>query len=74
MWGGGAAPGWLFLVGVAVPLLFLAVVVGAGYLLYRAATGRSDEDDAVAALRLAYARGDVDDDEFERRREVLERD
>ncbi|WP_318567079.1 SHOCT domain-containing protein [Salinigranum marinum] len=75
MWtDGGAAPGWLFLVGAAMRLLFLAVVVGAGYLLYRVATGRPDEDDALAELRLAYARGDLDDDEYERRREVLDRD
>lgn len=74
VWGGGAAPGWLFVVGAALQLLFLAIVVGAGSLLYRAVTDRPDGDDALAALRLAYARGDLDDDEFERRREVLERD
>jgi putative membrane protein len=75
MWAnGGAAPGWLFLVGAVLQLLFLAVAVGAGYLLSRAVTGRPGGDDALAALRLAYARGDLDDDEFERRRDVLDRD
>jgi putative membrane protein len=79
MWGGtwgdgGAVPGWLYVVGIVMRLLFLAVVVGAGYLVYRLVVDRTDEDDALAELRLAYARGDLDDDEYERRREVLERD
>ena len=75
MWGdGGTVPGWLYVVGIALRLLVLAVVVGAGYLVYRVVADRTDEDDALAELRLAYARGDLDDDEYERRREVLERD
>ncbi|WP_380678549.1 SHOCT domain-containing protein [Salinigranum sp. GCM10025319] len=79
MWGGtwgdgGAIPGWLYVVGIVMRLLFLAVVVGGGYLVYRLVVDRADEDDALAELRLAYARGDLDDDEYERRREVLDRD
>ena len=72
--GGGAVPGWLYVVGIVMRLLFLVVVVGAGYLVYRVVADGSDGDDALAELRLAYARGDLDDDEYERRREVLERD
>ncbi|AUV80746.1 hypothetical protein C2R22_02985 [Salinigranum rubrum] len=72
MWG-DATPGWVFVVGAVMQLAFLAVVVGGVYLVYRAVT-RETEDDALAELRLAYARGDLDDDEYERRREVLERD
>ena len=72
MWG-DATPGWLFVVSTVMQLAFLAVVVGGVYLVYRALT-RETEDDALAELRLAYARGDLDDDEYERRREVLERD
>jgi putative membrane protein len=77
MWGGtasSAVPGWMFLVSAAMQLLFLAVVVGGLYLAYRAVTDRGESDDALAELRLAYARGDLDDEEYERRREVLDRD
>lgn len=69
----GAVPGWLFVVSAVMQLAFLAAVVGGVYLVYRALTG-GDEDDALAELRLAYARGDIDDDEYERRRAVLERE
>lgn len=68
----GTAPGWLFVVSAVMQLVFL-VVVGGVYLVSRALTG-GDEDDALAEVRLAYARGDLDDDEYERRRAVLERE
>jgi putative membrane protein len=74
MWADGSAPGWVFVVGAVMQLAFLAVLVGGAYLVYRAVTRDADEDDALAELRLAYARGDLDDDEYERRREVLERE
>lgn len=73
MWAGDGVPGWVFVASAVTRLAFLAVLVGGGYLGYRALT-REGEDDALAELRLAYARGDLDDDEYERRREVLERD
>jgi len=72
-WDGGTAPGWWLLAGLLGRVLTLLVVVGVGYLVYRALTGSSD-DDALAELRLAYARGDLSDDEYERRRETLKRD
>ncbi|WP_336338920.1 SHOCT domain-containing protein [Haloarcula brevis] len=74
--GGGTAPGWVFLVGALLQVLFLAALVGVGYLFYRAVTGAASggRDDAIAELRRAYARGDLDDEEFERRRERLERE
>lgn len=75
MWGDGTIPGWLFTVGVVAQLLFLAAVVGGGYLIYRAVAGSErDSDRALEELRLAYARGELTDDEYEQRREVLERD
>jgi len=68
-------PGWMLLVGTLSQLVVLAVLVGGGYLLYRAIAGdaASDGDPAVRELRMAYARGDISDEEFERRRERLER-
>ncbi|WP_436925026.1 SHOCT domain-containing protein [Halosimplex amylolyticum] len=75
MRGGGAMGGWLFVVGIAMQLLFLAVLVGGAYLVYRAIAGsESGSDRAQEELRLAYARGDLTDEEYEQRRESLERD
>ena len=74
-WGGTAAPSWLPLVAVLLQLLFVAAIVGAGYLLYRAVAGSDgDGDPALEELRLAYARGEMSDEEYEQRREALERD
>ncbi|WP_440008970.1 SHOCT domain-containing protein [Halomicrococcus sp. SG-WS-1] len=75
MWGDGTMPGWIFIVGTVMQLLFLAALVGGGYLLYRAVTGsESDSGQALEELRLAYARGELTDDEYEQRREALKRD
>ena len=74
MWGASdGASGWMFVVGVGMQLLFLALLVGAGYLGYRALSGSGGSTDpAMDELRSAYARGDLDDEEFERRRDRLE--
>jgi len=63
-WGGG----WLLW-----PLLALTVLVGvpvAGYLRLADSGG----DDALTVLRERYARGDIDEEEFERRRSALRAD
>ncbi|WP_226483231.1 SHOCT domain-containing protein [Natrinema amylolyticum] len=75
MWGDGTMSGWMFIVGIVMQLLFLAAIVGGGYLIYRAvASSESDSDQALEELRLAYARGELTDEEYEQRREALERD
>lgn len=80
MWGTGMAadgtvPGWLSLFGAVIQLLFLAVLLGGGYLVYRALAGTADDDDrALEELRVAYARGEMTDEEYERRRSTLQRD
>lgn len=75
MWGDGTVSGWMFVVGVVLQLLFLAAIVVGGYLVYKAvAGGGSDSDEALEELRLAYARGELTDEEYEQRREALERD
>ena len=68
---GGAVSVW----GVTMMLVPLLVLVGLGYVLYRALAGDgAGGDAALEELRMAYARGDLSDEEFETRRERLERD
>lgn len=73
MWGNGAWTGtgaWLILLMMIVPLLILA---GLGYVIYRSTVSSPEQqtDGALEELRRAYARGDISDEEFERRREKL---
>jgi uncharacterized membrane protein len=60
---------------ILMPLVFLAVLIGGAYLLYRVIlqnwNGRSHS--ALQELREAFARGDLSEEEFETRRELLER-
>lgn len=72
MWGVGGGT-WLW------PLMWLVpfvVVAGLGYLVYRAVRRSTDDssDPAIEELRSAYARGDITDEEFEKRRERLRRE
>ncbi|WP_410766368.1 SHOCT domain-containing protein [Haloferax sp. DFSO60] len=69
---GTAIPWWMWGMGILGQLLVLTVIVGGGLLVVRAVRGNDDADDALDELRRAYARGDIDDDEFDRRRARLE--
>ena len=77
MWNGGMWDGtgatWMWLLMWLVPLLIL---LGAGYLLYGAISdsGGRRTDPAIEELRAAYARGELSDEEFEQRRERLDRE
>jgi putative membrane protein len=65
--------GWWPIVGMLVPLGFLLVVLGGGYLLFRRTSEpQPSRDPAMEELRTAYARGDLTDEEFEARRDRLE--
>lgn len=70
-WNGTGAT-WMWLLVSVVPAL---VLLGVGSLLYRAThrSGTRRSDAAVEALRTAYARGELSDEEFEERRERLQR-
>ena len=70
--GGGFSPIW----GLGMMLLWLVVLVGGGYLVYRWASGAGSAgaDPALEELRLAYARGELSEDEYEERRVRLERE
>ena len=77
MWDGGSGMGWVPFVGVAMQFLFLLVLVLGAYLVYRAVAGDGEtggSDPAIEELRSAYARGELSDEEYENRREALERD
>lgn len=69
----GTGWGWLF-----AWLFPLVVVVAISYLLYRVAAGAGsatrDDDAAIEELRVAYARGEISDEEFEERRTRLQRE
>lgn len=76
-WGGGAAgTGFSPLWSIAMMLLALIAVVAIGYILYRGLIGDQDfhRDPALEELRAAYARGELSDEEFERRRQRLQQD
>jgi putative membrane protein len=71
MWNGGTVPGWMLFVGLVMPLLFLLLLAGLVYLVYRLLTDEGGEDAAIDELRTAYARGDLTDEEYEDRLERL---
>jgi len=76
MWAGGmqgptGAPGWVWLVGLLLQAGVLVAVVALGYSLLQAPAGDGGTDPAVAELREAYARGDLTDEEYERRLDRL---
>jgi len=61
------------LLGLLVQLVVLLVVLGGGYvLLRRFLSEREGRDEAMEELRQAYARGDISDEEFDRRRSKLQ--
>ena len=76
MWGGGmmgglgVSPLW----SIAMMLVWLVVLVGGGYLVYRwvSGSGSIGSDRALEELRVAYARGDITEEEYEQRRSKLD--
>lgn len=72
---GGTMHGWDGFTGTGflVWIFFLAIALGIGYLLYSAAGTDSGSDPALEELRAAYARGEVDTEEFEERKRRLEK-
>ncbi|MEQ8664962.1 MAG: SHOCT domain-containing protein [Rhodospirillales bacterium] len=72
-YGGGMMMGWMGPVMMIAVLVLIGVVVWA---LISAATGRGGhhgrgDDSALTVLRERYARGEIDHDEFEARRQRL---
>lgn len=78
MWGGGmgggfggsgVSPIW----SLVMLLVWVVILVGGGYVVYRWLSGTRGigSDPALEELRLAYARGDISEEEFEQRRSKL---
>jgi len=73
-WMWDSSGGWLAMVlMMAIPLL---VVIGIGYLVSQSLGTETTEqtDEALEELRRIYARGEISDEEFERRRKNLQQD
>lgn len=72
MWGGTGAT-WMWLLMWLLPLV---LVIGLGYLLYRGIrrSRTRETDPALEELRMAYAKGELSEEEFETRRERLQQD
>lgn len=80
MWGGmmggfGGTTGPSPAVALVSMLAWALVILGGGYMVYRAFGGDEElgGDPALEELRMAYARGDLTDEEFETRRANLRR-
>ncbi|WP_433633541.1 SHOCT domain-containing protein [Halomicrococcus sp. NG-SE-24] len=81
MWGGGnmwgdgwmTGFGWMGLWGVLWMLLLVALPIALVYFLTSRREPQQGTDTAVAALRERYARGEINDEEFETHRAKLAR-
>ncbi len=69
MHGEHAAGGWWF--ASILVLLFLLVAIGFVFFQLLIRGDGTDEDTALEELRVAYARGELDDEEYEKRYERL---
>lgn len=67
--GTGISPMW----GLGMMLFCLVILLGIGYFIYQAFTSESltPDDRPLEELRLAYARGELSQEEFEQREEDL---
>ena len=72
-WVAGDVPGIVLVLGAIFQLVFLIALFVCLYLLVRRRSdSRGETDRALEELRLAYARGDLTDEEFASRRETLQ--
>jgi len=71
MWEHGFGMGWGFGMLLFWGLIIAAVVVLVRY--FAAPRAQTSRRDALETLRNRYAAGEIDDDEFERRKKTLER-
>lgn len=67
---------WMGLVGMAVQLIFWIIVISLGVYLFRRYSPRSSSgnrgfENAVGLLQERYARGEIDSEEYQRRKADL---
>lgn len=55
-----------------MPVLWVALLIGVVYLVYQFVDRVASTDSAREELNRAFARGEISDEEYERRRERLE--
>ena len=71
MWNGTGMGGWGLGMMLVSNLLFLALLLGGGYMLYRAVRrdegGDANRSSAKQVLDERYARGEIDDEEYRHR-------
>ncbi|RRJ29391.1 SHOCT domain-containing protein [Halocatena pleomorpha] len=76
MWGGMVHGGRFVspLWNVGMMLVWFVILVSGGYLVYRwlSNSARHGSDPALEELRLAYARGEISEEEYEQRRSKLD--
>ena len=74
MGGYGTTSGWWPIVGMLVPFVFTLILLGGGYLVFRHMTdNQTSRSPAMEELRAAYAQGNLSEQEYEERRERLQR-
>jgi len=84
-WGWGYGPGtyggnywWMGLIGMAIQILFWVGIIVLGVYLFRRLSPRVSggpigRSDALDILRERFARGEIDAEEYQRRREILQK-
>ena len=78
MWGWGGGPGWGWMVAMGVFWVLLIAGIVLAVVLALRGSSRSRVDDgggsrARAILEERFARGEIDEEEFRRRLEILDR-
>jgi putative membrane protein len=75
MWGYGPSWGWMGLVMMAAQILFWGLLIWFGVTFFRRSSGYTQsepiQNNALNILRERYARGEIDTEEFNRRKEDL---
>jgi putative membrane protein len=73
MYGDSVGSGW-WIMGIAFQFLFLLLLLGGSYFVVRRLLDqRESRDPALEELRRTYARGELSDEEYETRKNRLER-
>lgn len=67
----GSSSPYLWWIPIVMPVLWLGILVSVVYLLYRFIDSAASNDAGMEELDRAFARGELSEEEYERRRERL---